>query len=581
MIRDEYYYNYSGDLEELEFMLEIFSILQIDFFIPSRLVVFGAEEISDLAKKFKWINPPIQTQKETIDNFNIPNHLKDFSGLSSYLKTAKAYSCAKYLKDNDVEEEKNVETIYVVFSDEIFEWKSLQEATEAILGFWYRQCSAWTRVEVLNIKKNSSISEFKKIFTDAKKVVVAKTSPTMGQFLKRLRIFNPHCAFIFYGFESSSIYFANTNLYELEQYLYEEDLWIMSCESDEWLAHQSWENIKTKVIPLKLTDNHKIVFKNNPKNLLYVGRISEQKNLEDLIFAVYLIAEKMRNDERKLKIFGEEDFLGIPHLGIISQGYLKRLHQLVQSLGISDIVEFGGYLNHKEIEDELKNSIFISPSLHSDENFGLVVFRALNLGVPVLLSFWGGHKDFTNYFDGVRYFHVYMSEKGPRTNPFEIAQGIDELWQQMPEINLKRSEVDEIHFSVGKELLRSRPWRQNLINEIRKRNPHHQFGHWPLYGVLFESYESSAYLKTLDAYGALPLVRLTPETSFISWGVEFFPEEMRVFDCRVGELRYSREKCDFRIKVYQFAKGLVELSEAEWSWLAKNGQVFPGGNYEL
>ena len=525
--------------------------------------------------------PPIQTQKETIDNFNLPNHLKDFSGLSSYLKTAKAYSCAKYLKDNDVEEEKNVETIYVVFSDEIFEWKSLQEATEAILGFWYRQCSARTRIEVLNIKKSSNIGEFKKIFTDATKVVVAKISPTIGQFLKRLRIFNPHCSFIFYGFDSASIYFANTNLYELDEYLRAEDLWIMSCESDEELAHQSWENIKTKVIPLKLMDNHKIVLKNNPRNLLYIGRISEQKNLEDLIFAVYLVAEKMQNNEIKLKIFGEEDFLGVPHLGIISKGYLKRLHQLVQSLGISDIVEFGGYLNHKEIEEELKSSIFISPSLHSDENFGLVVFSALNLGVPVLLSFWGGHKDFANYFDGVRYFQVYKSEKGPRTNPFEIAQGIDELWKQMPEINLKRSEVDEIHFSVGKELLRSRLWRQNLISEIRKRNPHHLFGQWPLYGVLFESYESSAYLKTLDAYGALPSVSLTPETSFISWGVEFSPEEMRVFDCRVGELRYSREKCDIKIKVYQFAKGLVELSEVEWSWLAKNGQVFPKGNYEL
>ncbi len=581
MIRDEYFYNHSGDREELEFILEIFSILQIEFHIPSGLVVFTKEDLSDLLKKFKWVNPPIQTLKETKNNFTLPNHLKDYSGLSTYLKTAKAYSCAKYLKEDDEKEKNVLETIYVIFSDEIFEWKSLQEATEAILGFWYRQCSARTSIEVININKNSNLEDLKKIFIEASKIVVAKISPQVSQFLKRFRIFNPHCAVVIYGFESSSIYFANTDLYELEKYLYEEDLWIMSCESDEWLAHYSWENIKTKVIPLKLMDTHKMVIKNNPKHLLYVGRISEQKNLEDLIFAVYLLAQKMRDQGRKLKIFGEEDFLGVPHLGIVSQGYVKRLQHLVNKLGISDLVEIGRFLSHQEIEEELKNAIFISPSVHSDENFGLVVFRALNLGVPTLLSSWGGHKDFNNYFEGVKFFSVYKTKNGPRTNPYEIAQSILDLWKQIPEITFKKNEIDKIHFSVGKEQLRPRPQKLNFLKKVRQRRPHHQFGQWPLYGVLFESYESSEYLKTLDAYGALPSVPLTPEASVISWGVEFSSDEMRVFDCRVGELRYSREKSDFNIKVYQFAKGFVDLSEVEWDWLLKNGQVFPKGNYEL
>jgi glycosyltransferase involved in cell wall biosynthesis len=583
MIRDEYYYNHSGDLEELEFMLEIFSILQIDFLIPSRLVVFGAKDLSHFANKFKWINPPILAQKETNDSLSFPKHLKNNSGLSTYLRTAKAYSCAKYIKENDAkEEDENIlETIYIIFSDEIFEWKSLQEATEAIVGFWYRQCTARICVEVLNIKKNSNLSEFKKIFVEANRVVVAKISPTIGQFFKRLRIFNPDCAFVIYGFESSSIYFANTNLYELEQYFYREDLWIMSCESDEWLAHKAWENIKTKVIPLKQLDHHKVIIKNNPKHLLYVGRISEQKNLEDLIFSVYLLAKKMRNEGRKLKIFGEEDFLGVPNLGIESQGYLKRLHHLIQKLGVSDIVEIGRYLNHQEIDEELKNSILISTSVHSDENFGLVVFRALNLGVPVLISFWGGHKDFKNYFDGVRYFKVYKSDKGPRTNPYEIAQGIEEIWKKIPEITFKKNEIDEIQFITGKKPLCPRPLKQNFLKKIRERKPHQKFVQWPFYGVLFENYEMDEYLSTLDAYGAHPLSDLSPETSVIAWRVEFTNEEIRVFDCRVGELRYSREKHYSKIKVYQFAKGLVELSKAEWGWLVQNGQVFLRGNDEL
>lgn len=171
-------------------------------------------------------------------------------------------------------------------------------------------------------------------------------------------------------------------------------------------------------------------------------------------------------------------FLGVPNLGIIGKSYLRNLKQLVNDLELEDVVEFGDFLSHDEIDLELKNSIYISPSVHSDENFGLVAFRALNLGTPALLSHWGGHRDFQHYFDGVRYFNVYKSLQGPRTNPFEIALEILKIWDENVVVKPKNRNEINISFVTPREKIKPSEYRQRLFTKVSHQIHHKIIGHW-------------------------------------------------------------------------------------------------------
>lgn len=99
--------------------------------------------------------------------------------------------------------------------------------------------------------------------------------------------------------------------------------------------------------------------------------------------------------------------------------------------------------------------------------------------------------------------------------------------------------------------------------------------------MIFENYQQLEYLETLKAYGAKSSKVFSEVESVLSWEVELSLEEITVRDCRVRDLRYSRNKTDPKMKVYQFAKGFVEVTKDEWEWLLSNGHVHFRGKNEL
>ncbi len=105
-------------------------------------------------------------------------------------------------------------------------------------------------------------------------------------------------------------------------------------------------------------------------NLLYVGRLSREKNVELLLNACGMLLEE--GAAVRLTIVGEgrEE---------------KRLKTIVRDKGIRDFVDFVGFVSHEKLYDLLVFAdVLVLPSV--TEVFPNVLLEAMSVGVPVIAS---------------------------------------------------------------------------------------------------------------------------------------------------------------------------------------------------
>ncbi|NJL59071.1 MAG: glycosyltransferase family 4 protein [Desulfobacteraceae bacterium] len=115
-----------------------------------------------------------------------------------------------------------------------------------------------------------------------------------------------------------------------------------------------------------------------PYKLLYVGELEERKGVEYLIKAIVLL--------RKSGIDTE--------LTIVGAGSLeKKLRDIAESEGLSQYIEFSGYIQHgKKLMDIYRFSdIFVLPSI-SSEGTPKVLMEAMSQGIPVIATNVGSSK---------------------------------------------------------------------------------------------------------------------------------------------------------------------------------------------
>src|SRR5262249_21184264 len=68
--------------------------------------------------------------------------------------------------------------------------------------------------------------------------------------------------------------------------------------------------------------------------------------------------------------------------------------QLAETLGISDSVEFAGYLPDEELAELYSSSsVFVLPSVNKLEGFGIVALEALSYATPVITTHFAGSSD--------------------------------------------------------------------------------------------------------------------------------------------------------------------------------------------
>jgi glycosyltransferase involved in cell wall biosynthesis len=148
--------------------------------------------------------------------------------------------------------------------------------------------------------------------------------------------------------------------------------------------------------------------------LAYSGRISLQKNVLDLITLFSWLQEFIPNI--RLNIAGPFDDIGIPYIGL-SRRPLTMEHEfflLLEKLPTSirgKISYFGNLDNDELLKFYHSADILMSFSTHNDEDFGMAPAEALCLGLPLILTNWGGFSDFKLHIPQmVHLLHVDLLE---------------------------------------------------------------------------------------------------------------------------------------------------------------------------
>jgi len=107
-----------------------------------------------------------------------------------------------------------------------------------------------------------------------------------------------------------------------------------------------------------------------------LDRYHEYKGLDILLNAMAKL--KDRRPEAKLLVGGGGELIG-------------KYKQVSKMLGISDSVEFLGYLTDEELAKLYSSSsIFVLPSLNNLEGFGIVTLEALSYATPVITTHFAG-----------------------------------------------------------------------------------------------------------------------------------------------------------------------------------------------
>jgi glycosyltransferase involved in cell wall biosynthesis len=347
----------------------------------------------------------------------------------------------------------------------------MQEIIPFIEDTWIKYAE---KVDIkYNIVDVDNIS-LKEIFTKAfncKKVVVTAFNADIAKVMLAIRTkFQLDVDFIFYLHGFSSLGCWPLAEWKLTDIIKPNDCFISSASRD---VAQFKVSSKSKVfkIPFSIeaTETKIDVDKNLPLSLYYVGRISEQKNIHVLLYALYLFKQLNEGVQFTLDIFGEYDKLGSPNMGLQANAYDKYIQNLIKNLKLENEVITHGFVKRELIQDLIQpgKKIFVSASLHSDENFGMAVLKALISGHKAILSDWGGFSDFGEYYpDSTQYVQTIMTDHGPVISPHSLVKSLTEV-------------SNSIDSSISKEMPRYYTMENilELINEVYNySNESEQFG---------------------------------------------------------------------------------------------------------
>lgn len=180
-----------------------------------------------------------------------------------------------------------------------------------------------------------------------------------------------------------------------------------------------WRNIvpenKIVVVPnsVKRPNNlDKRYFKNGKLNVLFLGFLSKEKGIYDLINAIELIKNEGNNDI---------------DLQIGGNGEIQQVGELVKEKKLDSIINVHGWMNEKEKENALKESdLLVLPSHY--ESFGIVIIEAMAHKLPVICGDKGFTKEIvTNKKDGL------IAESG---NPIDLKNKIKFFIENKSQVGL-------------------------------------------------------------------------------------------------------------------------------------------------
>ncbi len=289
-----------------------------------------------------------------------------------------------------------IKRVSIITTEQNYKWFSMQEILPNISQCWMEACSELSLdSKIFNIDA-TPFREFANFILQSDLVVIIAFNEKIARLMKHIRVdlgLDTPFAFHLHGLATIGLWpLAKFNV--LKE-MNEGDTFIGTCPGDLACMKITSPNAKSITIPYPyypFKEVNKTI--HAEKVFVYVGRLSDQKNINLLIDA-YHILFSLDKDIPRFFIYGKEDFLGSPNMGIDSTLCLENLNHLIEQYKLEDQVILKGFRPRDEIYQEINHRhIFVSASTHSDENFGMALMRSLSGGATAVVSDWGGHKVF-------------------------------------------------------------------------------------------------------------------------------------------------------------------------------------------
>lgn len=341
-----------------------------------------------------------------------------------------------------------VKKISIISTEQNYKWLSMQEVLPSIAKCWEDACIS-LGIESKTVNADiTPLRDFAPFLIQSDLIIIIAFNETIAKVMRHIRLnLQIDAPFILHLYGHGTLGLWPQARFGALEVMNAGDSFIGTCPGDIACMKITSSNAKTFDIPYPYFPigksissilgeegvyTKKIVF-------AYIGRISDQKNIDLLIEAYHLLALKMK-DAPILIIYGKEDFLGSPNMGIKSSNCLERVVSLIKEYKLENKIVLRGFVEREEIYRELGSQhIFVSTSTHSDENFGMALMRSLAIGAMAVVSDWGGHKVFKKHSpQSVKLAPVTFKNFHPVIDPVEFAtlmeEALNENNHELPKI---------------------------------------------------------------------------------------------------------------------------------------------------
>lgn len=288
--------------------------------------------------------------------------------------------------------------VLILESSERHGWSSIAEIVPRLISEWESICLS----KGILIQKLDCLNDFgPPRDLSFNTVLIPCLTPQISKMVELLRgILKLDFKIIVYAYGAPSRAFLEFYDWKFEQQLSSRDQIIVNCEADLILGKACYDRAQLIVQPFSfMSPQGSARFNPNDFFYLYHGRINPQKNILAMIQS-YELTLKTNSALTPMHIVGDEDLTFGPVVSIKASGYLEMLKQYVLEHNLSEHIFFHPFIESEILENEflLKSHVFISLSQHVDENFGLAAYKSLSLGMPCILSGWGGHWELQKLF---------------------------------------------------------------------------------------------------------------------------------------------------------------------------------------
>jgi hypothetical protein len=158
---------------------------------------------------------------------------------------------------------------------------------------------------------------------------------------------------------------------------------------------------------------------------VYVGRITAEKNVHFLVRNLAHVLS--RNENASLLIVGPDWNAPFQEFRCGPFDFRRVMRDVVRP-EIADRIRLLGPVPRLRLPELYGAAdVFVSTTLHHDENFGFTQVEAMSAGLPVVGTNWGGLKDTIR--DGVNGFRIdtWMTDWGVRADAGQLIQACERL----------------------------------------------------------------------------------------------------------------------------------------------------------